>query len=37
VLLENRNAVIYRGGEFTEGALARTFANLTSGTFLRAV
>jgi hypothetical protein len=34
VLLENKNAVIYGGGGFIDGAAARTFANLTSGTFL---
>jgi hypothetical protein len=32
MLLEN-NAVIYGWGEFISGAVARTFANLTSGTF----
>ena len=31
MLLENKYAVIYRWGEFIGGALARTFANLTSG------
>jgi hypothetical protein len=34
MLLENKYAVIYRWGEFIGGAVARTFANLTSGTFL---
>src|SRR5918994_5355664 len=33
VLLENKNAMIYGWGEFISGAVARTFANLTSGTF----
>ena len=33
MLLENKYAVIYRWGEFIGGAVARTFANLTSGTF----
>ena len=31
MLLENKYAVIYRWGEFIGGAVARTFANLTSG------
>lgn len=34
VLVENKNAVIYGGGGFIDGAVARPFANLTSGTFL---
>ena len=34
MLLENKNAVTYGGDGFIGGALARTFANLTSGTFL---
>ena len=34
MLLENKNAVIYGGGGFIDGALARTFANVTRGTFL---
>jgi hypothetical protein len=33
MLLENKNAVIYGWGKFISGAVARTFANLTSGTF----
>ena len=33
MLLENKNAVIYEGGGFIGGAVARTFANVTSGTF----
>jgi hypothetical protein len=33
MLLENKYAVIYRWGEFIGGAFARTFVNLTSGTF----
>ncbi len=33
MLLENKYAVIYRWGEFIGGTVARTFANLTSGTF----
>jgi hypothetical protein len=33
MLLENKNAVIYRCGGFIGGAVARTFANVTSGTF----
>ena len=33
MLLENKNAVIYGWGEFISGAVARTFATLTSGTF----
>jgi hypothetical protein len=33
MLLENKYAVIYRWGEFIGGAVARTFANLTSGMF----
>jgi hypothetical protein len=33
MLLENKNAVIYGWGEFISGAVARTFANVTSGTF----
>ena len=33
MLLENKTAVIYGWGEFISGAVARTFANLTSGTF----
>ena len=33
MLLKNKNAVIYRWGGFIGGAVARTFANLTSGTF----
>jgi hypothetical protein len=32
MLLENKNAVIYGWGKFISGAVARTFANLTSGT-----
>jgi hypothetical protein len=32
-LLENKNAVIYGGGGFIDGAVARTFANVTSGIF----
>jgi hypothetical protein len=32
MLLENKNAMIYGWGEFMSGAVARTFANLTSGT-----
>jgi hypothetical protein len=31
MLLENKNAVIYEWGGFIGGAVARTFANLTSG------
>ena len=31
MLLENKYAVIYRWGEFIGGAVARTFADLTSG------
>ncbi len=34
MLLENKNAVIYGGGGFIDGAVAWAFANLTSGTFL---
>ena len=33
MLLENKTAVIYGWGKFISGAIARTFANLTSGTF----
>ena len=33
MLLKNKYAVINRGGEFIGGAVARTFANLTSGMF----
>jgi hypothetical protein len=33
MLLENKNAVIYGWGKSISGAVARTFANLTSGTF----
>ena len=33
MLLENKYAVIYGWGNFISGAVARTFANLTSGTF----
>jgi hypothetical protein len=33
MLLENKNALIYRWGEFISGAVAQTFANLTSGKF----
>jgi len=33
MLLKNKNAIIYRWGEFISSAVARTFANLTSGTF----
>ena len=32
--VENKNALIYRGGGFIGGALAWTFAILTSRTFL---
>jgi hypothetical protein len=31
--LENKNAVIYGWGRFIGGAVARTFANVTSATF----
>ena len=31
MLLENKTAVIYGWGKFIGGAIARTFANLTSG------
>ena len=31
MLLENKYAVIYGWGEFIGGAVARTFANLSSG------
>ena len=34
MLPEDNSAVIYGGGGFIDGAVARTFANLTSGTFL---
>ena len=33
MLLENKNAVIYGWDEVISGAVARTFTNLTSGTF----
>ena len=33
MLLENKTAVIYGWGKSVSGAVARTFANLTSGTF----
>jgi hypothetical protein len=33
MLLENMNAVIYGRGGFIASAIARTFANVTSGTF----
>jgi hypothetical protein len=33
MLLENKNAVIYGGDGFIGGAIARTFADVTSGTF----
>jgi hypothetical protein len=33
MLLENKNTVIYGEGGFIGGAVARTFANVTSGTF----
>jgi hypothetical protein len=33
MLLENKDAVIYRCGGFIGGAVARTFTNVTSGTF----
>ena len=33
MLLETKYAVIYRWGELLGGAVARTFANLTSGMF----
>jgi len=33
MLLENKTAVIYESGEFISGVVARTFANVTSGTF----
>ena len=35
LLLKNKNAIIYRWGEFISGAVARTFANVTGGTFPR--
>jgi hypothetical protein len=33
MLLENKNAVILGGGGFIGGAVARTFSNVTGGTF----
>jgi hypothetical protein len=33
MLLENKIAVIYEWGKSISGAIARIFANLTSGTF----
>jgi hypothetical protein len=33
MLLESRNAVVYGWSEFISGAVAGTFANVTSGTF----